>query len=554
MTSPTRLAERGTPFEREVLASARIDAGSDEGFQRTVLAMGLGAAALSATTPTAGAGIAAAGGAGAAAGGTTTFLGAGVGVVVKWVGLAVVIAGSATAASVSWVAHETRAPTIAATAPRALEPAASTESGHGNAIATQQPEGIVEPASLPEPSAPPPRPTAHEAITPGRAEVPQAVRMNPTTPERPPLSVPTSLDLEVSALDRVRAALSNHDPSGALRELDAYDRRFPSSLLADEAAVLRVDALIEQGDSAAAVELAEHFLAEHPSSPHAPHLRRLVRENPATVSNFRLDKYEITVGRFRQFVNAVIGGWRPASGSGKHKHLNGGKGLSDSSSPPGTFESGWNPLWNNNLSSTASGWDSELTSQPHGAFNGAAGACGTWTSSVAGNEQQPINCINWYQAYAFCIWDDAFLPSEAEWNYAASGGNEQRVYPWSIPAISQTIDCSYANYGVNGIQACMSDATVLATFGVGSESPKGDGKWAQSDLAGNVFEWALDYYALYAMPCVDCGYLSGASEPVSDRVERGGSYQGSSVVSSYRVSNPPTTTAGSFGARCARTP
>src|SRR5580704_6582483 len=52
---------------------------------------------------------------------------------------------------------------------------------------------------------------------------------------------------------------------------------------------------------------------------------------PATVSSFRLDKYLVTVGRFRQFINALTPpdggiGWLPSPGSGKHTHLNGGAG------------------------------------------------------------------------------------------------------------------------------------------------------------------------------------------------------------------------------------
>jgi sulfatase modifying factor 1 len=269
------------------------------------------------------------------------------------------------------------------------------------------------------------------------------------------------------------------------------------------------------------------------------------RGNPATISTLRLDKYEITVGRFRQFVSAVIGGWLPAAGDGKHAHLNGAQGLADSSS--GGFETGWNSLWDNNLGRTAIGWDANLS------CTGGPGPA-TWTPSVAGNEKQPINCINWYQAYAFCIWDGGFLPSETEWNYAASAGSEQRVYPWSSPASTQTIDCTYSNYGVGGIQACPADASGLNANNVGSDSPKGDGKWGQADLAGNVFEWNLDWYANYAVPCVDCGYLSGTSEPVTARIDRGGSYIGDSVLSSYRVANVPTTTLGIFGARCARAP
>lgn len=46
----------------------------------------------------------------------------------------------------------------------------------------------------------------------------------------------------------------------------------------------------------------------------------------ATVSDFRLDKFEISVGRFRRFIKATVDGWKPMPGSGKHAHLNGGKG------------------------------------------------------------------------------------------------------------------------------------------------------------------------------------------------------------------------------------
>src|SRR5580704_17426082 len=51
---------------------------------------------------------------------------------------------------------------------------------------------------------------------------------------------------------------------------------------------------------------------------------------PARVSSFRLDKYDVTVGRFRQFVAAWNDrGYRPAPGSGKHTYLNGGQGLAN---------------------------------------------------------------------------------------------------------------------------------------------------------------------------------------------------------------------------------
>src|SRR5690242_18139705 len=46
--------------------------------------------------------------------------------------------------------------------------------------------------------------------------------------------------------------------------------------------------------------------------------------DPATISNFSLDKYLVTVGRYRQFAAAWSGGWRPAAGAGKHAYLAGG--------------------------------------------------------------------------------------------------------------------------------------------------------------------------------------------------------------------------------------
>jgi hypothetical protein len=64
--------------------------------------------------------------------------------------------------------------------------------------------------------------------------------------------------------------------------------------------------------------------------------------DPATISSFRLDKFLVTVGRFRQFMNAWSEGWAPAPGSGKHAHLNGGEGLVSVGSDAGTLdEPGW---------------------------------------------------------------------------------------------------------------------------------------------------------------------------------------------------------------------
>jgi sulfatase modifying factor 1 len=252
---------------------------------------------------------------------------------------------------------------------------------------------------------------------------------------------------------------------------------------------------------------------------------------PAMVSGFRLDQYEVTVGRFRQFVGAVVDGWLPQAGSGKHTHLNEGHGLNATG---GGFEGGWDASWNGDLATTQSGWTNDLSCDNPDQ---------TWTPSPGNNEKLPIGCESWYAAYAFCIWDGGFLPSEAEWDYAAAGGSEQRAYPWSLayPPGSTAISCTNANFSV-----CPAEAPNA----VGSESPAGDGKWGQSDLGGNVWEWNLDWYAGYVTPCTDCVNLTADTT----RVVRGGGF--GTVTTGLLASGRYSVASGrdDVGIRCARIP
>jgi formylglycine-generating enzyme required for sulfatase activity len=266
---------------------------------------------------------------------------------------------------------------------------------------------------------------------------------------------------------------------------------------------------------------------------------------PATVSDFRLDKYEVTVGRFRNFVNAVVGGWRPTAGSGKHVHLNGGSGLNTSVDDE---EPGWNPAWSGHLYSMRSDWDDKLS------FSCSAATYSTWTSDIGDNERRPINCVSWYQAYAFCVWDGGFLPSEAEWNYAAAGGDEQRTYPWgnAEPGTDATLAVHGCYY--SGTGTCTG---VINIAPVGS-APAGNGRWYHADLAGGLWEWNLDSRTgpSYAItPCTDCSSLG------SDfgRIFRGG-YFGTAAPSSLLTTDRgwvgvnPSNPYDYLGVRCARAP
>jgi formylglycine-generating enzyme len=261
--------------------------------------------------------------------------------------------------------------------------------------------------------------------------------------------------------------------------------------------------------------------------------------HPAAVSAFRLDEYEVTVGRFRPFAGAVMGGWMPPAGSGKHAHLRGGLGLAATPNDAGVaFETGWDPSWSSSLQAEASSY---LICNP--TIPGPS-----WTPDAGEHESYPVVCLTWFAAYAFCIWDGGFLPSEAEWNYAAAAGSAQRAYPWSSPSTSTTIDCTHANY-YNGGAGC----GTLSLDAVGSQSPTGDGRWGQADLAGNADEWTLDWYEpTYGDPCVDCAALA----PSTYRAYRGGGVLdvASGVLVSARGPASPGDNYSMYGVRCARAP
>jgi sulfatase modifying factor 1 len=251
-------------------------------------------------------------------------------------------------------------------------------------------------------------------------------------------------------------------------------------------------------------------------------------EHPATVSAFRLDKYLVTVARFQTFLAAIrASGWRPPFGSGRHVHLAGGRGLRDVGAG-GAFETGWSGAWSDGTLAQDPG-DNDNTLPAH-----------------------PINGVTWAQAYAFCIWDGGFLPSEAEWNYAAAGGDEQRVYPWSVPPSDATLSCDRAAY-TESPDMCFASGAYL----VGAKSPAGDGRWGHADLAGLRGEWTLDWLRPYVEPCVDGANLQAPTDAelagaAPSRVVRGYAHLGAPAPPSLLTSLRGDDSFKWIGFRCAR--
>lgn len=117
----------------------------------------------------------------------------------------------------------------------------------------------------------------------------------------------------------------------------------------------------------------------------------------------------------------------------------------------------------------------------------------TWRSYfVEGRDKFPVVLVSWHDANNFCKWissktgDTYRLPTEAEWEYAARGGQEQKEYPWG-----DEISAEYANYDAEGTRKVLIGIALDHVRRVGSYKPNGFGLY---DVVGNVWEWCSDWF------------------------------------------------------------
>ncbi len=164
-----------------------------------------------------------------------------------------------------------------------------------------------------------------------------------------------------------------------------------------------------------------------------------------------------------------------------------------------------------------------------------------WSDKRFDHPDQPVTSVSWFDATAYCEWlgsltDKAYrLPTEAEWERAARGGFEGKLYTWGDS--SPQAEPRYNELWLAGPEQ------------VGQRPPNGFGLY---DISENIHEWCADWYDEHYYEHSPArnpqGPLTGTR-----RSSRGGSWRHQIKITrvSARSSIPPEYQYSDYGFRCA---
>ena len=179
-----------------------------------------------------------------------------------------------------------------------------------------------------------------------------------------------------------------------------------------------------------------------------------------------------------------------------------------------------------------------------------AGRCSTpgtkaicnWGQSA--RSDHPINCVDLYQAQHYCAWAGGRLPSESEWEYAATGGDRNLTYPWG----AEDASCNRAVM-TEGEHGCGENRTFPVCM-----KRSGNSLHGLCDMGGNVWEWVEDcWHGRYTgAPSGGEAWTTECTSP--SQVVRGGCWNNKAdqLRGANRYWSPPGRASNGLGFRCAR--
>jgi formylglycine-generating enzyme required for sulfatase activity len=183
----------------------------------------------------------------------------------------------------------------------------------------------------------------------------------------------------------------------------------------------------------------------------------------------------------------------------------------------------------------------------------------TWRP-LPGVDRKPMILVSWFGANAYSLWalggdwrrhgggpedPEGFLPTEAQWEYAARGAS-RRTFPWGEASPSPGLmQFGRHRRGASYVPETLPMADVNVDLGV---SPFG-----ARHMAGNVWQWCRDWYAADFPGRPEASGPNPTNRaPTGVRAERGGSWVGPASLcrSSARRGRPPTARGRCLGFRC----